>query len=169
MARWRRVDPPGIAAVITSILLVIGAALTVVFTVRIARGGAWEGNPLVGFLGVYGFMALWLGLVWRLNRTGIYVSEKALRINHPWKTRIIPWAEVAKIYSDSAVLLGGATFRPAIWIRLRDGTQIETAIQCRTRGTRGGPRKRIGPVLSRTDYDGALEVLREARTRANAS
>lgn len=167
MTRWRRADPVGIAGWITSIFLVIGAAFVVFATVGFVRGGTWLVNPVLGMLGFYGFMVLWLGFAWRLNRTGIYISDQALRITHPWRTRILPWTEVAKIHSQPAMLAGWATARHAIWIRLRDGSQIETPIQCRPTASFGsGPLKNIGPVLSRTNYDASLQALREAQKRA---
>ncbi|HZM75228.1 MAG TPA: hypothetical protein VFC19_05850 [Candidatus Limnocylindrales bacterium] len=166
MAHWRRADPVGMTTLITGVFFAIGAAFVVLVTVAFVLGVKWHVNPLLGAAGFYGFMALWLGFVWRMNRTGAYVSDQAIRLVRLLRTRKLPWTQVAEVYSAPAMLGTRATSRNAIWVRLRDGSRIETPIQCRAGRLGISMHANIGRLLSPTRFDATLQVLREAHRRA---
>ncbi|HEX6684685.1 MAG TPA: hypothetical protein VF062_17910 [Candidatus Limnocylindrales bacterium] len=149
--------------------VVIGVGLTTVMTLRFVTGsGNWVVNPVLGILAFYGFLSLWTGFAWRMYRTGIYVSDKAVRIVHPWRNRVVAWSDVAQISSQPAMLGGWATVRVAIFLRLTNGTKVETPVQRHASRFAGGLRKNIGPVLSQADFDATLSLLRATRERASS-
>jgi hypothetical protein len=146
--------------VITGVLLAGGAAALVAVTVGVAAGGSWRINPLLGVPAGYGVLACWLLVVWRSHRAGVFVSEHGIRIRHLIRTRTIAWPDVAGIDSKPALLLGTATDRTAIWVRLRGGGSVETPVQRSGTGSGVTVYKMSGQVLNRTAYDKTLHILR---------
>lgn len=89
-------------------------------------------------------MTVWTGFAWRMYRTGISVSPQAVRVVHPWRSRIIG--------SDVA-----------------DGTEVETPVQQRARMLAFGHRKDIGSVLTVREFAATLSFLRKMHREAVAS
>ncbi|HEX6683393.1 MAG TPA: hypothetical protein VF062_11385 [Candidatus Limnocylindrales bacterium] len=161
MATWRRVDPVGFPRVITGAMLVIGVTFALVTTPGVALSGEWLGAAVF-----FGFLTLWLGFAWRMHRTGVYVNHEALRLVHILRTRTLPWAEVAEIYSATAMLGARPTSRNAIWVRLRDGSRIESPVQCRADWLGISMHGNAGRVLSPAGFDETLIELQDAHRRA---
>lgn len=152
------------------VMVIIGLGFTAVITFALVAGtGHWVVNPVLGILSVYGFMALWTGFAWRMYRTGVYVSDQAVRIIYPWRNRIVAWSDVAEITSQPAMLGSWTTARDAIFLKLIDGETVETPVQRKTSMFAGGARKNIGPVLGGADFDATLSFLRDMRSDATAS
>ncbi|MCP2323402.1 hypothetical protein HDA40_001909 [Hamadaea flava] len=169
MAAWRRAEPVGISTVMALVFVIIGLGLAAVITIATVAGtGHWVVNPIVGILGIYGFLTLWTGLAWRLYRTGLYVSDEAVRVVYPWRNRVVAWNDIADITSEPAMLGGWATARNAIYLNLANGDRLETPVQRQTGRFTGGIRKNIGPVLGQADFDATLLFLREMRNYAKA-
>jgi hypothetical protein len=115
MAAWRRAESVGISTLMALVFVIVGLGLAAVITIaNVAGTGHWVVNPIVGILGIYGFLTLWTGLAWRLYRTGLYVSDKAVRVVYPWRNQIVEWNDVAQITSQPAMIGSWTTARDAI-------------------------------------------------------
>jgi hypothetical protein len=170
MATWRRADPPGISTLMALVFVIIGVVITAVITVvLIAGAGHWVVNAVLGIFSIYGFMAMWTGFAWRIYRTGIYVSDQAVLIVYPWRSRIVPWSDVAAVNTRQAMLSSWTTVRDAIFLKLTDGNDVETPVQRRTGWFAAGAPSNIGPVLGAADFDATLSFLREMRDQVTAT
>ncbi|WP_027341440.1 hypothetical protein [Hamadaea tsunoensis] len=151
------------------VFAIIGLGFAALVTLGLLAGaGEWEVNPVVGSLSIYGFLTLWTGFAWRMHRTGIYVSDTAVRLIYPWRNRVIPWSDVVNIASRPAMLGTWATARNAIYLDLANGDRVETPVQRGTARFIRGVRKNIGPVLGQVEFDATVTFLREMREYAGA-
>ena len=166
MAKWRRAEPLGVSAALALGFVVLGLVVVSVITVALVVGVRWEVNPIVGVLGIYGFMTVWTGFAWRLYRTGLYVSDDAVRVVYPWRNRVFAWSDVAAITIRPAMLGTWVTPGDAICLKLATGEEIVTPVQRGTAGFRRGAGLNIGPVLGSADFHATLLFLREMRSWA---
>lgn len=168
MATWRRAEPLDVASALALGFVVLGLVFTSVITVAIVRGVRWEVDPVLGVLGIYGFMTVWTGLAWRLYRTGLYVSDRAVRVVYPWRNRAFPWSDVTAITIRPAERGNGMTPRDAISLELAGGEEIVTPVQRGVAGFRVRTGLNVGPVLGPADFAATLAFLREMRSWAHA-
>ncbi|NUO57761.1 MAG: hypothetical protein HOV78_13905 [Hamadaea sp.] len=156
--RWRRVNPAGPAQ-----WLILGfGAIILAFAAAFARSAVQQEFRVAEAAFVGGFLTLMLVYVWRMYRTGIYVRARQVRIVRVLRTRTLPWADVADVYSRPARISGLATVREAIVVRLVDGTEVETPVQ-RQADRVVGPRKTVGPVLTDEQFADTVAFLQATR------
>jgi hypothetical protein len=152
------------------VFVTFGLGFTAVVTLGLLAGvGRWEVNPLVGMASVYGFLALWTGFAWRMYRTGIYVSDQAVRLVYPWRNRMVAWTDIAAVSSQPAMLGSWETTRDAIFLTLADGTLVETPVQLQGKWFTSGITKNIGPVLGLDDYQATMSFLQSMRAHVTTS
>jgi hypothetical protein len=169
MATWRRAEPVSVSTGLALGLVITGLVFTSVITiVLVADSVHWYVNPVLGTLGIYGFMFVWTGLAWRLYRTGLYVSDQAIRVMYPWRNRVFRWADVATITSRPAMAGRWTTSRDTICLNLANGDTVETSVRRGTNGYNAGARRIVGPVLGTADFDATVRFLREMRSYAEA-
>jgi len=163
MAAWRRANPSGASTWLGFVFVVVGLAIASMITVvLVVGGGRWEVHPFLGIFYIYGFLGLWTGFAWRIYRTGVYASERGVRVAYPWWNRTIPWQDIAGFTGDHRAMLGNwATARNAIYIKLTDGRLVQTPVQRRVSMFAGGVRLEVGPVLGEAAFDATLAYLRQ--------
>lgn len=177
VARWKRVTNPTANEVLLMLFFVAGATFTAVISLDLfGSPHHWQGIRYFAYLGIYGFLGLWLTFAWRMTRVGLCASSTALRIRWIQRTRTVLWADIARIE-----VMGAPLTRDTIWLTLKDGQRIETPIQRLSRQqdwVRGTPSalagpawenpayiKNIGPRLRSRDFDRAVNRLRHQLRR----
>jgi hypothetical protein len=158
---WERITPWTLREIMMVPMFAIGCGFAVTFTAAVVMGVHWEVNPVAGTLGCYGFLGLWLTMVWRMMRTGLFACATAVRVRGPFRTRTFAWSEIMSVDAASARTVGLPTLRPAIWFTLVDGRRVETPIQRRTGWSPWALRKDVGPVLNSEKFDRVVEQLRQ--------
>lgn len=159
---WERVSPWTAREVVAGALFGVGCAFAAVVTAKLLTArGHWQVNPVVGGLAVYGFLGVWLTMMWRMMRTGLYTGQVAVRIRGPFRTRTVAWSQIAGVDAAPALVLGAPTARKAIWLTLTDGRRVETPVQRRIGRLAFGWRKNVGPVLDGEDFDRLVRQLRQ--------
>lgn len=158
---WRQVAPGSAGTILLGAFVVCYSLAAVAMVVAVLPHA--RRDPVATIVAVLFVGCSWT-FVWRLYRTGLYVSRTGLRLVWVWRTRTLPWSAVVDITSRSARAWGVDTVRDAIWVTTASGEQIETPIQRRTAWLSAGWRKNIGPVLPKDQYDQVIEVLRSCRT-----
>jgi hypothetical protein len=151
----------------------LSALVAVLAIAGIALGEyARESQPVLGFVAFFSFFAFVQTFILRTVRAGLVFNDEAVRVRHIFRTRTIPWREIAAFDSRPArlPLLDRDTAREAIWISLRDGTALETPVQ-RSIGLlifSMKMQKNNGVVLSAEEYGKTLDLLR-ARHRVRGA
>jgi hypothetical protein len=148
---------------------VVGGILTVLVAFG-AIFGEWQEPyrswaPLIGSAVVL-FLVLWTAAAWRMHRIGSYLGPGSLRIRGYLSTRTIPWTSVTEVETRSTQVLGIAVPVDEIWLRLDNGEDVRTRVQCWA-----GPRPlaQVMPwtaMLSASDYERARVGLRSVWNHA---
>lgn len=123
--KWRRVAPRWAFTGLMGCMAALGALFALIVAVDTLKNAVGPGTETHWF-------AVFMLLVWttaavRLFRMDVYVSKEGIRKRTFLKQRTWSWAAIQdfKLKPMSGLrLLGGY----AIWIRLHDGTQIETSV-----------------------------------------
>jgi hypothetical protein len=109
----------GMAA--TGLMLAAGALVAGGIVVFVASGnGEWRD--------AYAVLAVALVAVWRLHRVGLYFSDRGLRVCHVVRSRTVSWAEVSRIESRPATVVGAPVRQHAIWVVI-PGRAIESPVR----------------------------------------
>jgi hypothetical protein len=105
-------------------------------------------------------VTVWLGLLVRLTRPGIFVADDKVKIRKTFRTYVLPRAHV-RGFEQAPVSSAyfAARGKQAIWVAARDGRRIETSVQ--TRAERRDPyrRSRPGPKLTPQEIDATVNAL----------
>jgi hypothetical protein len=119
--KWRRVAPRWVAMLLTGCFAVLGAVFTLVIVV--SSGTGFEGGQLLAILLI---LAVTAAMV-QLYRMDLYVSQQGVRQRTFLRTKTWSWPEIQEFRLKpmrGLKVLGGY----AIWIRLTDGTEVETSV-----------------------------------------
>jgi hypothetical protein len=102
-------------------------------------------------------VTIWLGLLVRLLRPGIFVAEDKVKIRNTLWTYVLLKADITR-FEHEAVSAPSFAARgvEAIWVVRRDGRRVETQVQ--TRAARRNPYRRAdpGPKLTPREIDDAV-------------
>lgn len=117
--KWRRVAPRWVAMALTASVAALGA----VFTLTVVSSMGFGAGQLVAILLALAVTAASV----QLYRLDLYVSDEGVRQRTFRRVRTLSWSEIhefrLKPMKGLKVLAGHA-----IWIRLTDGTEIETSV-----------------------------------------
>ncbi|MEV4351264.1 PH domain-containing protein [Actinoplanes sp. NPDC049596] len=160
MRRWERAGGRTAREKVAALMFAAGVALGGVALVVAEDHGA--------VLGFSAGWAVWMTGVWRLYRTGLFVSDEAVRVRWLLKTRTYPWSGIVAVSAAPALVLGEPTSRSAIWLELAEGDSVETPVQCRAEVADGEVfvAKNVGPVHHPGEFD---RVLRDLDRRVQAA
>ncbi len=142
-------------------MFVFGCAFVLCVSVKVWTTPGPEVNPVAGGFAIYGFFAIWLTVVWRAMRTGLYTNEASVRIRWIHRTRTVAWSRITSVDVEPARYFDMPTRRPAVWFTLDDGERIETPVQRRTPWRMLELAKNVGPILDGPDFDLLVVRLRE--------
>lgn len=139
-------------------LVLLGAG--VIFAVCVSASmlsdlDGWSAASAAGLLLFYAVIGAYLGLVWRMLRTGLYVSDAGVRVLTTFRTTTVPWQEVAEVETVQGVELGVP--KEIIRLRLANGEQLDTPVQRNVRP----PGQRSGGGSAPDQFDQVAGVLRE--------
>jgi hypothetical protein len=126
--KWRRVAPRWVAMVLTAGIAVLGVVFTLAIVTEVVKsmadgGPGFQAGQLVAILLVLAVSAASV----QLYRMDLYVSEQGVRQRGFRRTRTWSWPEIQEFRLKPMAglkVLGGY----AIWIRLTDGSEIETPV-----------------------------------------
>jgi hypothetical protein len=113
-------------------MLLGGLFLLSVVSDAVSRFGKTAGSATIELVVAVLLGAIWLGLLWRVSRLGVYVGNGGLRYIGPLCTVIVPWSEVRGVRLAQWRPGGLLSFVPAqavaIWIDRSDGAPVQTAL-----------------------------------------
>ena len=165
--RWERPHGPDIGMVVAGALLGFCALFALSLTVALITAGGTV-RTWVSAAIVYVFVAAVVLVGWRVYRTGVYVSETAVRLRYLLRTRTLRWSEVDQVTSRPARLWGRDTVRHAIWVLPHGRPPLEAPVQLADELATTGLRKKGARVLGPIQYEETLALLRR-RTAAAAA
>ncbi|GAA2609861.1 hypothetical protein [Paractinoplanes durhamensis] len=76
----------------------------------------WVVGPLL--------VATTITLVWRIVLVGVWIGDRGVKISMIVRTRVVPWPELDRVWLAPATGFDAL----ALWISVRNGPDIETAI-----------------------------------------
>ncbi|MDG4825318.1 hypothetical protein O7635_26015 [Asanoa sp. WMMD1127] len=137
---------------------------------RFVAAAAWSVVGLLPLCGVFSdigwavvavpFAALWQVVVWRSMLIGIYVGEDGIKVRSHWRTSVVPWARVERVWAGPAD--GYDAWQ--IWVTAREPHRdIPTPVW--RRGSRAAARSGNHIVLPPDEFSAALAALDPSRRR----
>jgi hypothetical protein len=155
MADWRR--PHG-----TSGFTIMGGVNLVGFGLFAFTGLVGVASGRWAWHGWYLLLVVPIALTWRMMLIDLYVGDRGLRVRTFWRTRTVPWSDVAGFEVRPGTRLGDPGSHPAIWINLRESGAIETPVIQVSEARIFLPRWTRGPVdLPPKEFDQCVASLRD--------
>jgi hypothetical protein len=81
------------------------------------------GSP-VGWIAGLLLATLFITVAWRVSMVGVWIGDRGVRVSTVARTRVVPWADLDRVWLAPAANYDAL----ALWISLRDGTELETPI-----------------------------------------
>lgn len=135
MSRWQRVAPAKGWLIGTGLFTALGLFLLV--SVASSAFPLEPGEDRLGVVFTNVFLVLWTLTSWRLNRMGVFVNDRGVRLRDFFSTQTIPWPSIATI-EDLPMDAGTGLWASrrlgarAIWVVLADGEAIQTTLAYRS-------------------------------------
>ncbi|MPZ85664.1 MAG: hypothetical protein GEV28_36905 [Actinophytocola sp.] len=128
MTAWQRVVPVRPFDVLAGCFGVIAVAGIVLVLVS-SLGGTGETESALSVVVVCAFLALVATFAWRLGRTGVYVSDRGVRVQYVVSSDVVDWADVHRFVVRRSrpgwIITAGSE---EIWVVRRTGDPIETSL-----------------------------------------
>ena len=126
-------SPVGLLVVFTYVFVVIGGGLLFAITISLVAGtGTVVSWP--GFIAMVVFLVVWTAAAFRLNRRGLWTSDRGVRCRSVIRTRTIPWADIARFEHSVAPGLTDLLPVRSVSIVLKNGSQVSTDVVFRVQG-----------------------------------
>ncbi|MFI7673498.1 hypothetical protein [Actinophytocola sp. NPDC049390] len=126
MTRWRPIHPS--KTIVSAVFAGIPGLLLIVLLFSVVTGsGTGATRDLVIACGL---VALFTLGAWRMTRTGIYLSDRGVRIQHLADSDVVEWADVLRVVVRTRQS-GWSFFTTQIeeiWLVVRDGDPVGTAV-----------------------------------------
>ncbi|MFG1949769.1 PH domain-containing protein [Micromonospora sp. NPDC048830] len=114
------------------------------------------GSGVFGGVAIGLFVSIWQVVLWRVTLVGVYVSDHGIKIRTVFRTRIIPWSQVTRVWAGQAAHYDAWQ----IWLSARDPERdLETPIWRRGSRARHGNRIFLPP----DEFAAVLDALNAHR------
>src|SRR3954469_11361598 len=124
MTRWRRVSPVGLFVVMTGVFAVVGIVITFIVVTYVFVTGTAVFWP--GAICAVVFLVVWTATAFRMNRRGLWTSDRGVRCRSVTRTRTIPWPDIARFEMSAAPGVTDLSPVRSVSIVLKNGSPVST-------------------------------------------